>query len=81
MVIRGGETILHAHPGIDSSWLVLSGRVKFYGAGDTLVADLGKGEGIFIPRGVPYWFESGTEETLEILHITSGQRGRSTLSP
>ena len=81
VVIRGGETNLHAHPGIDSSWFVLSGRVKFYGAGDTLVANLGKGEGIFIPRGVPYWFESGSEETLEILHITSGQRGRVNFEP
>jgi mannose-6-phosphate isomerase-like protein (cupin superfamily) len=81
VVIRGGETNLHAHPNIDSSWFVLSGRVKFYGTGDALVAELGKGEGIFIPRGVPYWFESGSEETLEILHITSGQRGRVNFEP
>jgi quercetin dioxygenase-like cupin family protein len=81
VVIKGGETNLHAHPGFDSSWFVLSGRIKFYGTGDTLVADLGKGEGIFIPRGVPYWFESGSDETLEVLHITSGERGRVNFEP
>src|SRR4029450_10405832 len=62
VVMKGGETNLHARPGFDSSWYVLSGRVKFYGAGDTLVADLGKGEGLFIPRAVPYWFEAGRGE-------------------
>ncbi len=81
VVIKGGETNLHAHPGVESSWFVLAGRVKFYGAGDTLVADLGKGEGVFIPAGIPYWFESGSEEKLEILHITSGQRGRVNFEP
>jgi mannose-6-phosphate isomerase-like protein (cupin superfamily) len=81
VVIKGGETNLHAHPGFDSSWYVLSGRVKFYGAGDTLVADLAKGEGVFIPRGVPYWFESASDEKLEILHITSGERGHVNFEP
>jgi mannose-6-phosphate isomerase-like protein (cupin superfamily) len=85
VVLRGGETNLHAHPGSESLWFVLRGRVKFYGAGDTLVREMGKGEGIFVPAGVPYWFESASEEPLELLHITSripgGQRGRLNFEP
>jgi mannose-6-phosphate isomerase-like protein (cupin superfamily) len=84
-VLRGGETNLHAHPGSESSWFVLGGRVKFYGAGNTLVGEIGKGEGIFVPAGVPYWFESASDEPLELLHITSrvpgGQRGRVNFEP
>ncbi|HWP57030.1 MAG TPA: cupin domain-containing protein [Candidatus Acidoferrales bacterium] len=83
--LKGGETNLHAHPGSESSWFVLGGRVKFYGAENILVAELGKGEGIFVPAGVPYWFESASEEPLEILHITSrvpgGKRGRVNFEP
>ncbi|MEX2430934.1 MAG: hypothetical protein WD645_03335, partial [Dehalococcoidia bacterium] len=57
VVKRGGETNLHAHTGLDSGWLVLKGRAKFYGIGDVVVGDLSSGEGIMIPGGVPYWFE------------------------
>ena len=85
VVLKGGETNSHAHPGSESSWFVLGGRVKFYGAGDTLVAELGKGQGIFIPAGVPYWFESASKEVLELFHITSrvpgGKRGRVNFEP
>jgi mannose-6-phosphate isomerase-like protein (cupin superfamily) len=68
---HGGETNMHAHAGMDSTWLVLSGRARFYGYGDELVAEAGRYEGVFIPKGVPYWFEAAGEEPLEILHITA----------
>ena len=65
----GGETNLHAHPGSDGIWLVLSGRARFYEDKDVVTAELGKHEGILIPHGVKYWFESASEEPLEIMHI------------
>jgi mannose-6-phosphate isomerase-like protein (cupin superfamily) len=68
---HGGETNMHAHSGIDSTWFVLSGRARFYGYGDELVGEFGRNEGVFIPKGVPYWFEAVGEEPLEILHITA----------
>lgn len=65
----GGENNLHGHTGSDGFWLVLGGRVRFYGEGDVLLADLGKYEGILIPRGFLYWFESASDEPLEILRV------------
>jgi len=67
----GGETNMHAHAGMDSCWYVLKGRARFYGFGDELVAEAGRDEGVFIPKGVPYWFEAAGDEPLEVLHITA----------
>ncbi len=68
----GGETNLHAHPGMDSAWMVLGGRAKFYTVNDRVVGELGKNEIISIPAGTPYWFEAADDaEPLVVLHITS----------
>jgi mannose-6-phosphate isomerase-like protein (cupin superfamily) len=66
---EGGENNLHAHPHTDGMWIVLSGRVRFYGDDDILLGELGKHDGILIPRGCRYWFESSSEEPLEILAV------------
>ena len=42
----GGENNLHAHPDVESIWIVLKGRARFYGMNDILVAELGPGEGV-----------------------------------
>jgi quercetin dioxygenase-like cupin family protein len=66
----GGETNLHSHPGVDSAWMVLSGKAVFYTKGDELVAKLDKNEVISIPAGTPYWFKAGDDQPLVILHMT-----------
>jgi mannose-6-phosphate isomerase-like protein (cupin superfamily) len=69
-VIReGGENSLHSHSAMDGFWFVLRGRARFYGAGDTLIAEIGQHEGVFVPRNVPYWFESAGDELLELLQV------------
>lgn len=65
----GGENNLHAHNAQDGFWFVLSGRVRFYGEGDKVLAELGKHEGIHIPRGFYYWFESCSDEVLELMQV------------
>lgn len=65
----GGENNLHAHPAQDGIWIVLKGRVKFYGKDDAVLAELGPLQGIHIPRGFYYWFESASPEMLEILQV------------
>ena len=71
VVKDGGENNLHTHTGDDAFWYVISGAVKFYGEGDKLVGEYQKGEGILIPRGYKYWFESAAPEPLEILRVTA----------
>ena len=71
VVKEGGENNLHTHTGDDAFWYVISGAVKFYGEGDKVVGEYKKGEGILIPRGYKYWFESASKEPLEILRVTA----------
>lgn len=55
--------------------MVLAGCVKFYGPGDVLIGEFGKHEGILIPRGEQYWFESSGDEDLEILQMAAFEMG------
>ena len=66
---EGGENNLHAHTAQDGIWIVLKGRVKFYGKDNAVLAELGPLQGIHLPRGFYYWFESASPETLEILQV------------
>lgn len=75
VVREGGENNLHKHPTQDGFWMVLAGQVNFYGAGDKLLAELHPSEGIHIPRGFPYWFESTGETALELLHVVASVPG------
>ena len=68
-ITDGGETNLHAHPGSDGVWFVLAGKARFYDDVESLACELGPHEGVLIPRGVKYWFESASDEKLEIMHI------------
>ena len=71
VVKSGGENNLHTHTGEDAFWYVVSGAVKFYGEGDKVIGEYQKGEGILVPRGFKYWFESASSDTLEILRVTA----------
>jgi mannose-6-phosphate isomerase-like protein (cupin superfamily) len=64
-----GETNLHYHTGADSFWMVLKGRVRFYGPDDVLIGEFGPNEGTSTPRFSRYWFENVGEEDLEMLHV------------
>lgn len=69
VVKEGGENNLHYHTDADSLWMVLKGRVKFYGVGDKLLGEYGPHEGIITPAYSRYWFESSSDEELELLQI------------
>ncbi len=75
VVREGGENNLHSHVGMDGFWMVLAGKVKFYGPGDVLIGEFGKHEGILVPRGAQYWFESSGDEDLEILQMAGFEKG------
>ena len=71
VVKSGGENNLHTHTGEDAFWYVISGAVRFYGEGEKTIGEYRKGEGILVPRGFKYWFESASSEPLEILRVTA----------
>lgn len=71
---KSGQTNLHSHSGSDGFWFVLSGRARFYRDIDEPVAELGPNEGALVPHGTPYWFESASEDPLEILHVAARTR-------
>ena len=74
VIAYGGETNLHAHGGEDATWLVLQGKARFYTTDDEVVATLGQFDGLVIPRELPYWFESASDENLVILRFGAGDR-------
>lgn len=72
-VTNEGKTNLHSHTGMDGLWFVLSGKVRFYNEAG-LVGEFGRNEGVFVPRGTPYWFENAGDEPAEILQAESIDR-------
>src|SRR5262245_36494546 len=66
---RGGENNLHFHPNMDLIYMVLKGRVAFYGPGDKLVGELGVHEGVMLPEYTRYWFKSVGDEEAHLLQI------------
>lgn len=71
VVKDGGENNLHTHTGEDAFWYVINGAVRFYGEGDKVIGEYKKGEGVIVPRGFKYWFESASSEKLEVLRVTA----------
>ena len=65
---EGGENELHAHPGEDHSFIVLQGRVRFYGPSDEETV-LEANQGIMLPKGNMYWFTAIPGEPLVMLRI------------
>ena len=66
----GGERQLHSHTGMDGFWMVLKGQIRFYGPDqDTIAAECGPLEGVFVPRNVSYWFEIIGDEQAHLLQV------------
>ena len=76
VITKGGETTMHSHAGMDGLWMVLSGKARFYGDGNVVLGEFGPLEGVYIPRDVKYWFESASEEPLQILQVEGFARDR-----
>jgi quercetin dioxygenase-like cupin family protein len=72
IIPQGGDNNLHYHPGEDGFWMVLKGRVRFYGPEDTIIGDYGAGQGILMPRNARYWFESADrKQEAHLLHVSA----------
>jgi mannose-6-phosphate isomerase-like protein (cupin superfamily) len=65
---QGGENALHAHPAEDHSFIVLDGAARFSGK-DGEIGVLTKNQGIMLPKGCYYKFESCGDEPLVMLRV------------
>jgi quercetin dioxygenase-like cupin family protein len=72
---QGGENNLHYHPNMDLIYMVLKGRVQFYGPEGKLLGDYGPHEGLLLPENSRYWFKSVGEEEAWLLQIAGYPKG------
>jgi quercetin dioxygenase-like cupin family protein len=72
---KGGDNNLHYHPNMDLIYMVLQGRIEFYGPGDKSLGVFGKYEGIKLPENSRYWFRSVGDEEAHLLQIAGYPRG------
>jgi mannose-6-phosphate isomerase-like protein (cupin superfamily) len=71
IIPEGGDNRLHYHPGADGFWMVLQGRIRFYGP-DGVIGEYGPHEGILMPRNARYWFESADLSVeLHLLYVAA----------
>lgn len=76
---QGGENNLHYHPNMDLIYMVLKGKIRFYGPEDKVIGEYGPLQGVLLPENSRYWFESvGTEEA-HLLQIAGFPKGVSAL--
>ena len=64
---RGGA-LKHSHPGIEQVCYVLEGRARVE-VGDDYVDEVGPGDSVFFPAGVPHVFTTTSEEPVKVLVI------------
>ncbi len=63
---KGGENKLHSHTNQEHSFIVLEGKACFHGPRGEKKT-LGRNDGIMLPAGSYYWFESVGKEPLVLL--------------
>jgi quercetin dioxygenase-like cupin family protein len=68
VVARGGGALRHSHPGIEQACYVLEGRARVE-IGDDVVDELGPGDAVFFPAGLPHVFTTISEEPVRVLVI------------
>lgn len=69
---EGGENATHTHLKEDHLFLVLAGQATFHvgqDGGETIVAD--RYEGVFLPRGAFYRFQSSGSQNLVLFRVGS----------
>jgi mannose-6-phosphate isomerase-like protein (cupin superfamily) len=70
---QGGENGLHTHNDEDHAFVVLQGQATFHDeAGNSTV--VGKYQGIMLPRGAYYYFESSGDDNLVLLRAGAGRK-------
>jgi mannose-6-phosphate isomerase-like protein (cupin superfamily) len=70
-----GENNLHYHANVDLIYMVLQGKVRFYGVGDKLLGEFGPLQGVKLPQYARYWFTSVGDEEALLLQMAGYPKG------
>ncbi len=78
LVLRDGyKSSHHYHPNQDGIWVVLKGRVRFYGGNDErITGEFGPYEGIKQPENTRYSFEAVGEDEAWLMQVAGYPQGR-----
>jgi mannose-6-phosphate isomerase-like protein (cupin superfamily) len=70
----GGENAMHVHPYEDHSFIILQGQATFHINTDENIKVLNQYEGVMLPRGVGYWFQSSAPENLVMIRVGAAEK-------
>lgn len=69
----GGENAMHMHANEDHTFIVLQGQATLHVNTDDNIKVLNRHEGVMLPRGVLYWFQSSAPENLVMLRVGASE--------
>lgn len=69
---EGGENGLHTHKDEDHAFVILQGQATFHDEEENVTV-VNKYEGIMLPRGAFYYFQSTGDENLVLLRVGAGR--------
>jgi|SRR5436190_6448121 len=69
---EGGENGLHTHNDEDHAFVVMQGQATFHDENDTATV-VNRYEGILLPKGAYYYFQSTGDENLVLLRVGAGR--------
>ena len=72
---QGGENTLHTHTREDHAFIVLEGQATFHD-GDGNPTVVGQHQGIMLPAGAYYYFQSSGDTNLVLLRAGAGRKPR-----
>jgi quercetin dioxygenase-like cupin family protein len=66
---EGGENGMHNHPHEDHAFIVLEGEATFHLETDENTKVVGRYEGVMLPKGCNYWFQSSGDQNLVMVRV------------
>ena len=66
---EGGENAMHYHTNEEHSFIVLQGEATFHLDTDENTHVIHQWEGVFLPKGAQYYFQSSGDENLVLLRV------------
>jgi mannose-6-phosphate isomerase-like protein (cupin superfamily) len=69
----GGENVLHRHTHEDHAFIVLQGEATFHIGVEDHIQVVKKYDGVMLPRGVSYYFQSSAPENLVMLRAGAAE--------